>query len=148
MQLRHILLATDLSENAQRAYTPVCDVARITGAKITLFHVVFTLTQMPAGASLGTLVGPPDYEIDRRTAVHALEEQARLLDPELDVTLRVMTGQHVAKTVVKYVEQNAVDLVALSTHGRSGLGRVVLGSVADEILRHIHVPTLCFPPSN
>jgi len=147
MQPKHILLTTDLSETAQRAFEPVCELARSTGARITLLHVIFVLTEVPAGAVIGTPIGPTDYETDRRTAVHALEEQARLLDADLDVALRVITGKNVAQTIVKYAREHDVDMIAMASHGRSGMRRMVLGSVAEGILRHANVPVLCFPPA-
>ena len=53
----------------------------------------------------------------------------------------------VAEAVTQYADTHDVDLIALTTHGRTGIRHLVLGSVAESILRHSHVPVLCFPPS-
>jgi nucleotide-binding universal stress UspA family protein len=58
------------------------------------------------------------------------------------VTLLGVAGE----TIVKFSADNKVELIALATHGRSGPGRVVMGSVADYILRHAHLPILLIRP--
>jgi nucleotide-binding universal stress UspA family protein len=50
------------------------------------------------------------------------------------------------ETIVKYAAENKVELIAIATHGRSGPGRVVMGSVADYVLRHAHLPILLVRP--
>ena len=146
MKPRHILLTSDLSEEALRAFAPVGALARDVGATITLLHVVLDLTDTTQGGRLGTPLGPPDYESEKRAAEHTLERQAGALPPEVDVTVRVVAGGRVAKTIVAFGEEHGVDLVAMSTHGRSGARRLVLGSIAEGVLRRAHVPVLCFPP--
>ena len=146
METKHILLTTDLSEQAQRAFAPVCEIAKLLGAKITLLHVVQILTKVPQGAMLAQPVTLGNPEKERKDAAAALEEQSALLDSSLEVSLDVITSDNVPRGVVQYAEEHGVDLIALSTHGRSGLRRMVLGSAAEGILRHSHVPVLCFPP--
>lgn len=146
MATKHILLTTDLSEEAQRAFAPVCDIAKLLGAKITLLHVVQLLTKVPQGAMLAQPVALGNPEQERKNAASALEEQSARLDSSLEITLDVITSDSVPRGVVQYAEEHDVDLIALSTHGRSGLRRMVLGSAAEGILRHAHVPVLCFPP--
>jgi nucleotide-binding universal stress UspA family protein len=58
------------------------------------------------------------------------------------VTLLGVAGE----TIVKYAIENKIELIAIATHGRSGPGRVVMGSVADYILRHAHLPILLIRP--
>jgi nucleotide-binding universal stress UspA family protein len=50
------------------------------------------------------------------------------------------------ETIVKYASENEIELLALATHGRSGPGRVIMGSVADYVLRHLHLPVLIVRP--
>ena len=47
--------------------------------------------------------------------------------------------------LARYAESEGFDLVAVSTHGHSGFRRLIMGSVAEKILRHVHVPVLVFP---
>lgn len=146
MEAKHILLTTDLSEEAQRAFLPVVNLARWVGAKLTLLHVVQVVHQVPPGSMLATPLTLGDPIGDRKVALDALEEQSRLLGDDVEVALEVTVGENVAKEITRYAEQHDVGLIALSSHGRTGLRRVVLGSVAEAVLRHSHVPVLVFPP--
>lgn len=50
------------------------------------------------------------------------------------------------EAIVKYAAENKVELIAIATHGRSGPGRIVMGSVADYVLHHAHLPILLIRP--
>ncbi len=63
----------------------------------------------------------------------------------LQVKTHVMAAPNVAEAVADYANENDFDLIAISSHGRSGFRRLILGSVAEAILRHSHVPVLVFP---
>ena len=79
-------------------------------------------------------------------AQHYLSEVAESLKKEgIVVETTIVYGQ-VAHEILKYVEENRVDLIVMSTHGRSGAARWPVGSVADSILRHSTVPVLIVPP--
>jgi nucleotide-binding universal stress UspA family protein len=51
------------------------------------------------------------------------------------------------QAIVEYSGSHGIELIALATHGRSGLGRVILGSVADHVIRHSDLPVLLIPPN-
>ncbi len=51
------------------------------------------------------------------------------------------------EAIVKYADQNGVELIAIATHGRSGLGRVLIGSVADYVIRQTRIPILLIRPN-
>ena len=146
MAFEHILLTTDLSEEAGRAFEPVAELARSFGSKITLLHVVQVMTERAQGGMLATPILPPDMNEAMRAAENELGEQAKALMAGLDVTLRVVSGQNVSEVVAEFAQEHETDLIALSTHGRSGLRRMILGSVAEGVLRHANTPVLCFPP--
>jgi nucleotide-binding universal stress UspA family protein len=146
MKVRHILLVTDFSEEAARAYGPVCGLARTLGSKITLLHVVQVLARVPYGAMAYGAIPITTTEEDLKSARTGIERQRALLDAELEVATDVVAAENVARGIVEYAREQGTDLIALSTHGRSGLRRVLLGSVAEEILRRSHVPVLLFPP--
>ena len=148
MRGKHILLTTDLSDESQRAFSPVADLAEMIGAGVTLLHVVQVLTPVSQGALMGATTTPPPSTDDRKSAMEALEGLARSLPGNLDVKLEVQTAPNVAQSIVEYAEQNDVGLIAMSTHGRTGFRRLVLGSIAEGVLRHSSVPVLCFPPTH
>ncbi len=78
-----------------------------------------------------------------RVAVHdELELIARgLRQHGYEVTTEVQFGD-AAERIIEYVQAHEIDLVAMTTHGRTGLGRLLLGSVATEVLHQLHVPIL------
>lgn len=146
MKLNHILLPTDLSEEACRAFGPVAELARDSGAKVTLVHVVRILVTTPPGAMFAGPLTIGDPRQEKEDAEKALKEQAKALGEGIEVQCEVLLDESVGRAVVEFAEQNDVDVIAVSTHGRSGLRRVVLGSVAEDVLRRAHLPVLAFPP--
>lgn len=146
MENKHILLTSDLSEEAQRAFAPVGNLARWLEAKVTLLHVLQVVKQVPPGTLLGQPLALGDPERERKQALAALEEQSALLGKDVEVELEVIAGENVQREIARYAEEHGVGLVAMSSHGRTGLRRMVLGSVAEAVLRHSRVPVLVFPP--
>ncbi|MBX3010327.1 MAG: universal stress protein [Caldilineaceae bacterium] len=75
-----------------------------------------------------------------------LEQEARQLrQAGYEVTAEVHFGD-AAERIIEYVTDMEIDMVAMATHGRTGLGRFVLGSVAEQTLRRLHVPVLLLRP--
>jgi len=144
MTIRHILITTDLSPEALRPYAPVADIARSLGCRITLLHVVPDLRVIPHGAPTAPLLDDPALPGKIESARAALAEQRDEFG-DLPVEPVVISGSDIALSIAEYAEQNDVDLIAISTHGRTGFRRFVLGSVAESLLRHAAVPVLVFP---
>lgn len=84
--------------------------------------------------------------LQSREAGDYLESQAEKLKASgLDVDWSVREG-NAADEILQHIEENQFDLVAISTHGRSGLGRMVLGSVFDKVMREAGIPVLVIKP--
>jgi len=82
-------------------------------------------------------------EVLRRDAEAYLAARKGEWRPEgIPVTTKMIASSSVASTILDYAEANGIDLIAMSTHGRSGLGRWVYGSVADKVLQHAVCPVL------
>lgn len=145
MKMDHILLTTDLSEESMRAFTPAAALAKENGARLTLLHVVQDLRVAPHGAALAPPIQDPDIFGMKESAEKRLVEERALLDADLEVHCEVTLGDNIAEAIADYAAKHDVDLITLSTHGRTGFRRLVLGSVAEAILHHAHVPVLCFP---
>ncbi len=145
MKIQKVLLTTDLSAEAERPYAAVAELARTTGASITLLAVVEDLAIAPHGAPLAPPVHAPDIEKRVAEARKLLKEQAEKLSDGVAVDFDVVTGTQVAHTIADYAQEHGYDLLAVSTHGRSGFRRMVMGSVAETLLRHTHTPVLVFP---
>lgn len=144
MKLTHILMTSDLSPESLRACTPVSTLARALGARITLLHVTEDIPLAPLAATGEVLLLPSDLE-ERMDAARAHLERQCALFPGIDVKVDVISGVDAAQSIIEYAQQNDVDLIAMSTHGRTGFRHLVLGSVAEKVLRHSTVPVVVFP---
>ncbi len=63
------------------------------------------------------------------------------------VVVKPEPGKGTAETILDYSQNNNIDLVVMSTHGRSGISRFTMGSVADRVVRHSKVPVLIVAPA-
>ncbi len=68
--------------------------------------------------------------------------------PPRKMTHRVVVGEHVAEDIRAYAEKVGADMVVMATHGRTGVGRILMGSVTTDLLRHSTVPVLVVRPPN
>lgn len=140
MDIKHILLTTDLSGDALRPFQPVLKLAKEIGAKVTVLHVVQDLVIAPHGAPLAPPISAPDISSFVEAAKTQLADQCQ----GLEVEQAVVRHESPAKGVVEYAEEHDVDLIALSSHGRTGFRRFALGSVAETVLRRSPIPVLSF----
>jgi len=129
--LHTILHPTDLSERSQAAFHFACALAKDYGAHLLILHVV-----PPGTKQLAPLLDVGS----QATPVHALESLAeelrRLQPPDAAVAVehRLEEGQP-APVIVQVANDAHADLIVLGTHGRTGLSRVLMGSVAEQVVR-------------
>ena len=121
--VQQILIATDFSDEAEAALRLAIEYARRFGARLHLLHVYST----------------GEVEVTR-----LLADAAALAEPDVPVTVS-STGGDAADEILRYAGRRAIDLIVMSTHGRSGVSRLLLGSVADRVLRHSACPVLVVP---
>lgn len=146
MKIDHILVTTDLSEEALRPCASIAELARMVDARITLLHVVQDLPGRPHAAPFAPPLSSPGLEKRLEEARGELEEQREAFG-DVELKLDVISGDDVAAAVARYAEGFDVDVIAVSTHGRTGFRHLVLGSVAEALLRHSPVPVVVFPPA-
>lgn len=138
-----IVLTTDLSPESQRAFAPAVTLAERLGLPVTLLAVV---EEMPMEALAGGApVAWPDRKQVRRDFETRLQEMARDLGGK--VQTEVIDGLDVAVAIVDYATRRKADFIAMATHGRTGLRRLLMGSVAESVLRRSPVPVIVFPPA-
>jgi nucleotide-binding universal stress UspA family protein len=114
-----------------------------------LLQVVADDTMVLVPASLfGPSAAREERARQREVAARAYLEgiAARVRSAGLRVTARVEAARSVAAAILETARTEQVDLVALSTHGRSGLLRMALGSVADKVVRASQTPVLLYRP--
>jgi len=136
---RRILVPLDGSPMAEQVLPPVSSVARALDARLVLFRAPIVYT---SGAMVGEWYLPLEgvLEVTEQDAQVYLAHMAeRLAEEGLKVSTAMQRGG-VAEAIVDYAEANQMDLIAMCTHGRTGLARWMLGSVADRVLRAGGVP--------
>jgi nucleotide-binding universal stress UspA family protein len=140
LPMRTILHPTDFSEPAGEAFGLACALARDHGARLLVLHV---------GPAPVLPYVPGMVPLDLTTWVlHARQKLARLHPPGPGVELdgRLVLGTSVAAEIVRAAGAEGCDLIVMGTHGRSGLRRALLGSVAEEVLRKAPCPVLTIRP--
>lgn len=130
-----ILVPLDGSDVALSVLPPVEAFAKAMGASLVLFHAVQPITSYPgfemgAGAAIPTIVGELQEQAKQFLARTAEEVRAR----GIEVTTAIALDTPV-NGVLRAGDDLKVDLIAIGTHGRGGLGRAILGSTADNVVR-------------
>lgn len=143
--MKHILVSTDFSDAAARAYDIAVELARKFGANITLVHAVDSTQPAFAVPMLDNPTAVQNPETLIEAAKNHLQEERKKLPGDLDVAIAAPIGTDAAQTLKDFAEQNGASAMVLATHGRSGLGRLLLGSVAEQVLRHSPIPVMVVP---
>ena len=137
---KKILVPLDGSELAQRALVQAEQMAKGFGSEIILFEVV---RFMPIYGS-PELVTPLIIDEKQRESVerYLTRIAGELKEKGFKVSTMVKTGQQVALEIIDFAKESGVDLIIMCTHGRSGITRWVLGSVALKVLTRAETPIL------
>ena len=145
MRIRKILVPTDLSPEGERSFPAVAELARGQHAVIVLLHVVENVGVAPVGGTVPRPIYLPGtkQELERTRAI--LEERRATFPRGVEASAEAIPAPSVPHAIADYAAQNGCDLIALSTHGRSGFRRLIMGSVTEAVLRHSRVPVLVFP---
>ncbi|HZT83259.1 MAG TPA: universal stress protein [Gemmataceae bacterium] len=147
---QHFLLPLDGSPLAEQALEPALELARLAQARCTLLRVVKPIVVAPADLQWSAALGS-DEAIVRELADEArayLERVAgRLRREGQPVEARVVLHPRPAAAILEEARTAGADLIALGTHGYGGVKRVLLGSVADKVLRGATTPVLVYRPA-
>jgi nucleotide-binding universal stress UspA family protein len=142
LQIRTILAPTDFSAHANTAVRYACTLAERLGASLRLLHVLSDIVPTGPDPMLAPVLPPEYYTESEAQSRKALE---KALDASWGrpcaVEVSVRWGDPVEE-IVEEARGHAVDLIVIATHGRTGLGHVLLGSVAERIVREAPCPVL------
>lgn len=142
--LQHILVGLDGSPLAETILAYVNTLAQKLGADVTLLHVVHLSEDMQREEIFRVL--RPSFEQAETDAHEYIRQVAqRLSEAGITTHGRVVMGE-AATEIVRYAQQEHMDLIALATHGRSGLQRWFYGSVAEKVLHTARTPLLLIRP--
>jgi nucleotide-binding universal stress UspA family protein len=139
-QLTRIVCPTDFSPCAAAALDCAQGLARACKAKLLLLHVVPTLDQYVVASPDAIVMLPDVMEAARQGARAGLEKIRRQLEG-LEVKVELREGP-VHESILGAAKDNAGDLIVMGTHGRTGLKHLVLGSIAERVVRLSPVPVL------
>ena len=151
--MKHFLVPTDFSECSAEAYPFLFEQAELLGKEglhVTLLNVV----TIPIITSPDALVFvPPDTENWTKEATKVAGKELTAIREkvfhDLNVTTSVISGaEAVHQQIVNVAKEHNVDLIVMGTHGRSGINRLLLGSVADRVIRIAPCPILLVPPKS
>jgi nucleotide-binding universal stress UspA family protein len=137
----HMLIPLDGSPLAEQVLPPALELARLLEARCTLLRVIES-DDAPTVHTSCRPCAPPEAD-----AMAYLESVARTARAQgLRVDTRVATARHAAACIVEQSQKSFGYIIALATHGRGGLRRMLLGSVADKVIRGSTLPVLVFRP--
>ncbi|MBL8728193.1 MAG: universal stress protein [Planctomycetes bacterium] len=139
-----IVLTTDLSDESKRAFAPVRSLAKKLGLQVTLVAVLEDLPFEPTGG--GLMATYPDRSQVKKDWEKSLAALADEFGRDVCKETVVLDGADVSRAIVDHAAAIKADYLAMATHGRTGLRRMLLGSVAEMVLRHAHVPVVLYPP--
>jgi nucleotide-binding universal stress UspA family protein len=136
-----ILVPLDGSKLAEQAIPYATELCK-GSTEVTLFQVVHL--PLPLAAPDVSMATPmPDPQELKQEAIDYLEGLAKdLREDGVNVKTDAVERDVVAEAIVAYAEENDIDLIVMTTHGRSGFGRLVFGSVAESVVRHTPCPVL------
>lgn len=145
-ELKHILHPTDFSNNSNQALVYACDIAEQFGAELHLLNIL----QDP-GSNSPAIAGldPTDYYPQlRKVAMEELDNlPGKLVDYKGAVTSDLCEGVPFVE-IIRYAKKNAMDMIVMGTHGYSGLKHLLMGSVAENVVRKAPCPVLTVHPEN
>jgi len=140
---KNILVATDFSDSSTAALDYGRALSRVFGARLHLLHVVetFVVDSAAFGAAAAVL---PSLQVElERSAEETLKTLMTIEDKhELKVVAALRSIDTPAHAIVEYARDEKIDLIIVGTHGRKGLSHVLLGSVAEKVVRLAPCPVL------
>lgn len=137
MQAKNILVASDFSESSEAALQVATSLARHTAATLHIVHVREPNTMYRLDSRYGDVSPFPDLDMLKTTL-------GKILPGDADVPYKhwLLDSNDVSKEILNLAKQVDADFIVMGTHGRKGLTRLLMGSVAESIVRHAHCPVL------
>ena len=144
IKLRNILYLTDFSEPSEAALLYAVTLARGYGAKVHALHILLPTPYPYAYAAPGLTAAALEAEEENAKAeMQKVESQLAGLQHETNIE----RGTSIWPGVEQAIQEGNIDLVVVGTHGRTGVDKLLLGSVAEEIFRRSRVPVMTIGPN-
>lgn len=139
---KHILVPVDGSETSLKAVSKAAGMAKAFGSEVTAVYVLDPYPFTGVGADFA--YGQAQYlSAATAEANKALEDVSKAM-ADAGVTAKTLVGEGYAvhEGIARVVEKVGADLIVMGSHGRRGLEKLVLGSVAQRVLQTVHVPVM------
>jgi len=137
--VRHIVAPTDMSENASAAIEAAGQIHQTFGGELSLLHVLDETVPVPSAETFGLA--------DTKTVAGQLKRDLEKIREERfagddTVSSHVLVGETPAPGICRWAEEHDAQLVVVSTHGRTGLAAMLIGSVAEQVVQQAPCPVL------
>ena len=143
---KHILIAIDDSPTSRAALDEAITLARLHDATLEITHAVDESLVEAFKAHGAALVNTDELEKSLKTGARSLLEEAHETAMQAGITARsrmlAYPDTHVADQIATAVEQSGADLLVVGSHGRRGFRRLLLGSIAENLVRKINISML------
>ena len=136
MNVQRVLFPTDFSELSKTAERSACDLADQFGAELHVLHVLSDFFLIMPQTAAAMLVPPKVLEDVINSAEEEIQKIPSAAWASGKKVVRVVRIGSTFDTIVQYATDNAIDLIVIGTHGRTGLPHVLLGSVAERVVQH------------
>lgn len=141
--IKKVLVATDFSAPSETAVNYARAMARAFGAELHVLHVfeplwITSADVVGGGVALATMIQGLEDTARKQLEDSATEEDRR----ELKAVTAMITSESPAREIARYANEQKVDLLVIGTHGRSGITRMLIGSVAEKVVRLAPCPVL------
>jgi len=144
MQINQILVPTDFSENAQRALGYAVELAKQCSATLHLLHTPVIPTYLLMDLSYSP--GPEAVTRILNDSQDALDEESKIVAAAGVEHFTAIREGTVHEVIRDYAKEHDVDLVVVGTHGRTGVSKLMYGSVTERVIKTVHTPIIVVPP--
>lgn len=140
VNIKRVLHPTDFSDASSAALAVACSMADKFGAELHLLHVIQDMTAIaPYGAAEAYL--PVEWHAEARQLAETTLNKLAVGVNQGTRVVRTITEGSPYFEILEYSKSNAIDLIVMGTHGRGGLPHLLLGSVAEKVIRA--APAIC-----
>jgi nucleotide-binding universal stress UspA family protein len=142
-KINKILCPTDFSANSERALDFALTIAKMSGAGLLLLHVVEPLSYPASSEYFDPVIDEVELAMQMGAAYQKqLEDQVMALKVNYErIRGKVVSGNTFLE-IINAVREESIDLIIMGTHGRTGLAHVLIGSVAEKVVREAPCPVL------
>ncbi|MCC4768663.1 universal stress protein [Methanosarcina sp. DH2] len=135
---KKIMVATDGSQLVKKAVNMAIEISRLSGAKLYAVYVILPATH--SARDFGwEKAATEHFRNEGERATLFVKEAAEAAGVEVEP---VMLEGHPADKIMEFAEQNGIEMIVMGTLGKTGLDRFLLGSVAENVVRHSKIPVL------